>query len=178
MAKPSTLTIAIVLAIAVAVLTLVAAYKASADGQAKSAAPAARIQLSCADNLCGMDNYCSCHEASSSGRRCWSQADDCNVDLQCCEAGADGCKSQGSDRCSKATGDARAKRDAAAAATTGSATTNAPVWSAGRAYFVLPLTNGMPKIPDCNEGEIMLEHGSRRLWLCDAHHRWWSLVSP
>jgi len=45
----------------------------------------------------------------------------------------------------------------------------------GRVYFALPTTNGMPRIPDCNDGEVMADVRTRALWVC-THRVWWSVV--
>ncbi len=66
----------------------------------------------CFDNLCGMDSYCSCHEAGTE-RRCWSQPADCEVDRACC-ADTKSCKSTPfrGETCGQRTSDERKKRDA------------------------------------------------------------------
>lgn len=56
------------------------------------------------------------------------------------------------------------------------ATGTLPDGTKWRVYFALPLVDGMPKIADCNEGEIMAQRGTHRLWICDASKRWWSLT--
>jgi len=75
--------------------------------------------LACYDNLCGDafsgEQYCSCHGADqtsgSPSARCWSQHEDCEVDLACCKANAKSCMAQGTDKCSIVTHDERVKRD-------------------------------------------------------------------
>jgi hypothetical protein len=65
----------------------------------------------CFDNLCGMDTYCVCHEAGTE-RRCWSQREDCEVDLACCSR-TKTCKSTpyASETCGSETATARKRRD-------------------------------------------------------------------
>lgn len=130
--------------------------------------------LACYDNLCGMDSYCSCHDAKGSGElaRCWSQREDCAVDLKCCQQWHAGCAAQGTDQCSSQTSTERKKRDAAAvAAPAPKPPTVAP---AGRIYLSIPLTVGPPDIPDCNDGELMVDTLQRHLWVC-THKVWWKL---
>lgn len=153
--------------------------EAIAEADQAPAKPQAK-PLGCYDNLCGDamlgEVYCSCHDAApgpkqagSPSARCWSQVEDCKVDLTCCQAGAV-CNAQGTDTCSQATHNERAKRDAAAAANPPpKAPTIAPP---GRAYLSIPTTHGPPDIPDCNDGELMVDTLQRHLWVC-THKTWW-----
>lgn len=65
----------------------------------------------CFDNLCGLEEYCSCH-AAGAVRRCWSQKADCETDLACCSSSSScsGTPAKG-EVCSEQTATARRRRD-------------------------------------------------------------------
>lgn len=168
--RPWTLLSLMALLAIVGFASLVVASIPSETASAGPPPPAAGAKsVACYDDLCGMDSYCSCHDEPK-GKRCWSQAADCEVDRECCDTrvGA-ACYAQGTDTCSQVTHEERVKRDATAPPPGSSAANE------GRFYLRVPQTDGKPKISDCNDGEFMVDTKRRKFWVCDAKHAWWSV---